>query len=362
MMNFVFSGLPSRVIFGAGSLAQLAEEVDRLGASRVLVLSTPGQRALADRVAAVLGQRCVGIHAGAVMHVPLACAEAARDEAQRLAADLCVAIGGGSTVGLAKAVALFAGIPAVAVPTTYAGSEMTPIYGITEARRKRTGRDPKVQPVSVIYDPELSVALPPAVSAASGVNAMAHAVEALYAADANPVISLMAEESLRSLAGALPRIVAQPDDAEARHAALYGAWLAGTCLGAVGMALHHKLCHVVGGTFNLPHAEVHAVLLPQVAHFNHSVRPDALARVAGALGATGAEAAGPALFRLVDGLGLPTSLRALGLAQDQLDEAVAVASQSPYDNPRPADAAALAELLEAAYAGRSPERPAPSAS
>lgn len=354
MNGFVFEGLPSRVVFGAGSLARLGDELARLGAQRALVLSTPGQRALAEQVAALLEARVVGIHDRAVMHVPVESAERARAEATRLRADACVAVGGGSTIGLAKALALTSGLPIIAVPTTYAGSEMTPIYGLTEGGLKRTGRDPRVLPKTVIYDPALSLRLPVRISAASGMNAIAHAVEALYAEDANPVISLMAEESLRAMARALPRVAADPGDPEARSDALYGAWLAGTCLGAVGMALHHKLCHTLGGTFNLPHADVHAVILPHVAHFNHVARPDALARVAAALGAAGAAAAGPALFRLSVSLGLPTSLRELGLARTQLPEAAELATSNPYYNPRRPDPDAVLDLLKAAYDGRPP--------
>ena len=355
MKDFVFGGLPSRVVFGHGCLARVGDELARLGVQRALVLSTPGQRVLAERVAALLDARAVGIHARAVMHVPVESAELARAEAARLNADACVAIGGGSTIGLGKAIALTAGLPVIAVPTTYAGSEMTPIYGLTENGLKRTGRDPRVLPKTVLYDPQLSLQLPPGVSAASGMNAIAHAVEALYAEDANPVVSLMAEESIRAMARALPRVAATPADPEARADALYGAWLGGSCLGAVGMSLHHKLCHTLGGSFNLPHAEVHAVVLPHVASFNHVARPDALARVAAALGADGAPAAGPALFGLARALGLQTSLRALGLTRAQLREAAALATANPYYNPRRSDFDAVLGLLEAAYEGRPPD-------
>lgn len=354
MSGFVFNGLPARVVFGAGTLGSVADELERLGASRALVLSTPGQRELAERVAGQLGKRAAAVHPHAVMHVPLASAERAREAAACCNADACVAIGGGSTIGLAKAIALTTGLPILAIPTTYAGSEMTPIYGLTDGGLKRTGRDPQVLPKTVIYDPELTFALPVAVSSASGINAIAHAVEALYAQDANPVVSLMAEQSIRALAAALPRIVANPTNRAARTDALYGAWLAGTCLGSVGMALHHKLCHTLGGSFDLPHAEVHSVVLPHAAHFNHAARPDALARVASALGAEDAVEAGPALFRLAAALGLPTSLRELGLRHEQVDEAATIATRNPYYNPRPVDHAAVLGLLEAAYAGEPP--------
>ena len=248
MRAFTFQGLPSRVVFGEGSLDRLADEVARLGCANVLVLSTPEQRGTAEDVAARLGPRAVGIHAEAVMHVPVEVAHAACDETQRLGADCCVAVGGGSTIGLGKAIALELGLPVVAVPTTYAGSEMTPIWGLTEGAVKRTGRDLKVLPRTVIYDPLLTLTLPPALSATSGMNAIAHSVEALYAEDANPIVSLMAEESIKALAQALPEIVERPRDLGARAKAQYGCWLAGYALGSVGMALHHKLCHTLGGT------------------------------------------------------------------------------------------------------------------
>ncbi len=355
MEPFIYQGRPSRVIFAPGAVARLAEEVAQLGAEKALVLCTPEQRPLAERMAQHLGSRSVGIYDMAVMHVPVETATAAQDEATRLGADCCVAVGGGSTVGLGKAIALASGLPIVAVPTTYAGSEMTPIYGLTEGRVKRTGKDPRVLPRTVIYDPELTVTLPAGVSAASGMNAIAHAVEALYAENANPIVSLMAEESIAALARSLPTIVHHPEDMEARYDALYGAWLAGTCLGSVGMAIHHKLCHTLGGAFNLPHAEVHSVVIPYTAHFNHAAAPQALARVASALGAKGAHEAGPALWRLVRALGLKTSLHELGMTAGQLDEAARLATQNPYFNPRPVDVEAVLKLLRMAYAGGPPD-------
>lgn len=354
MEAFSYQGSASRIAFGAGLLAQLPQELDRLGVSRALVLTTPGQRALGERVAALLGERSVGVYAGAVMHVPVDAAQAARDEAQRLGADGYVAVGGGSTIGLGKAIALESAQPIIAVPTTYAGSEVTPIYGLTEGRLKRTGRDVRVLPKTVLYDPELTLTLPTAESAASGINAMAHSVEALYAQDANPVISLMAEESIRALAQALPQVVSNPDDIDARSRALYGAWLAGICLGTVGMALHHKLCHTLGGTFNLPHAQTHAVMLPHTAHYNHRAAPEALTRVARALGGSQAAQAGALLFELNRKLGIPAGLHDIGMPETGIDEAATVASANPYANPAPIDHDRIRALLTRAYRGEAP--------
>ncbi|MGH3976944.1 MAG: maleylacetate reductase, partial [Pseudonocardiaceae bacterium] len=257
MNQFVYEALPMRVRFGTGSLSKLPDELDDLGLRRVLVLCSPGQEDTAALVAEALGDRSVGILAEAVMHVPQEIAQRATGEAIRVGADGCVAVGGGSAIGLGKAIALDHGLPIVAVPTTYAGSEMTPVWGLTAEGRKTTGRDPRVLPRSVVYDPDLTHSLPAAMSVTSGINAIAHAVEALYAPDATPIISLMAEDGVRALAAALPRIAADPADHAARSEALYGSWLCGACLGATTMSLHHKLCHALGGTLNLSHAQTH---------------------------------------------------------------------------------------------------------
>jgi maleylacetate reductase len=278
-------------------------------------------------------------------------AEDARRVAQALGADCCVAIGGGSTIGLGKAIALTSGMPVLAVPTTYSGSEMTPIQGFTEKGLKRTQRDPRMLPKTVIYDPALTYGLPAATSAASGMNAIAHCVEGLYAKEANPIISIMAEEGIRALAAALPRIVNEPQDVEARAQALYGAWLAGVTLGTVGMALHHKLCHTLGGTWNLPHAETHAIVLPHAARYNRDAAPEAMARVARALGAADAPAG---LYDLEMQLGLHMRLAELGMKASDLERAASIASESPYPNPAPVSREGILALLRAAYAGQRP--------
>jgi maleylacetate reductase len=280
MNSFTYISSATRAIFGAGAVRQLATEVEALGAKKALVLCTPQQMELAEHLSAALGSRSAGVFDGAVMHVPLESAVRAREVARARGADCAVAVGGGSTIGLGKAIALESGLPILAVPTTYAGSEMTPIYGITDQGIKKTGKDPRVQPRTVIYDPELTFSLPASVSATSGINAMAHAVEALYAQDGNPIASLMAEEGLRALARALPLIVKDTRHEQARSDALYGAWLCGSVLGSVGMALHHKLCHTLGGSFNLPHAEVHTVVLPYAMGYNEIAAPEAARRVA----------------------------------------------------------------------------------
>jgi alcohol dehydrogenase class IV len=343
-----------RVVFGVGSLARLPAEIERLGAQRALVLSTPEQKASAEQVAAMLGARAAGVFARAVMHVPIETAREARDVARRLEADCAVAVGGGSTTGLGKAIALDSGLPIVAVPTTYAGSEMTPIYGLTEGGVKKTGRDVRVLPKTVIYDPELTMTLPLQLSITSGVNAIAHAAEGLYAHDVNPIVALMAEEGIRALAQGLPRLVREPQAIEARGDALYGAWLAGTSLGVVGMALHHKLCHTLGGSFNLPHAEVHTVVLPHAVAYNRRAAPQAMVRIARALGLQADADPAAGLYDLSVRLGAPRALREIGLRAEDLDQAADIATRNPYYNPREVTRQGIRELLQAAFEGSRP--------
>ena len=356
MRAFVYNGQPSRVLFGRGALEKLSAEIERLGAKRALVLSTPEQRASAEDVSRRLGARSAGVYDKAVMHVPIETAEAARAVAKELNADCCVAVGGGSTIGLGKAIALTSALPILAIPTTFAGSEMTPIYGITAQGQKKTGRDARVLPRTVIYDPQLTMTLPAKIAGPSGMNAIAHCVEALYAEDANPITSLMAEEGIRALAHSLPKVVGDPDDVEARAEALYGAWLAGACLGNVGMAIHHKLCHTLGGSYNLPHAETHTVILPHAVKYNREAAKDAMARIARALGANGRAKTDPAgaLYDLARKIDAPLSLKSIGLKAGVLDDAARLATQNPYYNPRPIEYAAIRQLLQNAWEGRRP--------
>jgi maleylacetate reductase len=350
--DFVYIAHPARVIFGSGTLERLAAEVAALGCRRALVLSTSHQEQTAKAIEARLGSLAGGIFAGAAMHTPVEITERALEALRVAEADCTVAVGGGSTIGLGKAIALRTDLPQIVVPTTYAGSEMTPILGETERGKKTTQRSARVVPETVIYDVDLTLSLPAALSVTSGINAIAHAVEALYAADRNPITSLMAEEGVRSLAQALPKIVRAPQALEARRDALYGAWLCGICLGSAGMALHHKLCHVLGGSFDLPHAETHTVILPHALAYNASAAPIAAAKIAAAIGA--ADAA-QGLYDLIGDLGGPRSLRDLGLSEDALDRAATLATESAYWNPRPVEREAMRGLLGRAFAGIRPE-------
>ena len=348
MKSFVYTGLPSRVVFGAGSVKQLGAELERLGARRALLLCTPGR---AESVRAIVaGLPIAGVFDRVVMHTPLALANEARQAAADLKADCCIAIGGGSTIGFGKAVALTSGLPVIAVPTTYSGSEMTTIWGISNENSKQTGRDPKVLPKAVIYDPELTLDLPASVSAASGMNAIAHCVEALYAHDGNPIVSLMAEEGIRALSASLPVVVVDLKNIEARTDALYGSWLAGSTISTTSVALHHKLCHVLGG-FGLPHAETHSIVLPHAMQYNRDAATEAMSRVARAIATVDAPRG---VYELEMRLDLPMKLADIGMKQGDLERAARIAADAPYPNPRKVEYAPVLELLQHAYEGRRP--------
>jgi len=351
MREFTYNALPTRVVFGAGSVKQLPAEVQRLGAVRVLLLCTPGRAAMVRSLSE--GLPIAGVFDGAVMHTPSQAVDKARSLAASLKADCCVALGGGSTIGFAKAIALTSGLPTIAVPTTYSGSEMTTIWGISDGGAKKTGRDPKVLPKAVIYDPELTLGLSPAVSAASGMNAMAHCVEALYAHDGNPIVSLMAEEGIRALSSALPRIVLHGENLEARSDALYGAWLAGCTISTTSVALHHKLCHVLGG-FGLPHAETHSIVLPHAVRYNADAARDAMRKICSAMGVSD-PAAG--IYDLEKRLGLPLKLADIGMREADLERAARLAAEAPYPNPRKVEFEPVLRLLRDAYEGRRPAKP-----
>jgi maleylacetate reductase len=351
--SFVYEALPARVVFGHGTTSTLADEADRLGLHRLLVLSTPDQAALAKRISEVLGTRAAGAFNDATMHTPLEVTERALKLAQELDIDGVVAVGGGSTTGLGKAIALRTDLPQIVLPTTYAGSEMTPILGETTGGKKTTQRGPKIQPEVVIYDVDLTLTLPPAMSALSAFNAIAHAAEALYAPDVNPIIALMAEEGVRAIVSALSRVMRDPADPEARADLLYGAWLCACCLGTTTMGLHHKLCHTLGGMFDLPHAQTHTIVLPYALAYNAPMAPAAMARLGRAMQTDDAIGA---LLRLAHECPIPHALRDIGMSQDGIARAVAQAMANPYANPRPLDAGALTDLLERAWAGDEPSR------
>jgi maleylacetate reductase len=348
LLPFLFEIARLRVIFGRGSVARVSDELAALRLKRVLLIASPSHLRMARSLADALDDRCVGIYDKTAQHVPVELATAASTHVRALAADGCVAIGGGSSIGLAKAIALEANVPFIAVPTTYSGSEMTAIWGLTADGLKRTGREARVQARAVIYDSELFTTLPARIAGPSGLNAMAHAVEGLYAENANPIMSTLAEASVAALAQGLPAVCKRADDLDAQDQVLYGGCLAGILLNSVGMSLHHKLCHTLGGTFNLPHAETHAVVLPYAAAFNLVAATDARLRLERVLRTTNV---GATLHELGRSVGAPRSLEALGLKHDDLERAAELATRTPYANPRPVTREAIRTLLEHAYRG-----------
>jgi maleylacetate reductase len=339
-MSVVHETVARRIVFGAGAVVELPAELARLGLRRPLVIAGRAQAGYAERLLSVVGAG--GSIIGVRVHVPAAHADDARTRANELAADCLVAIGGGSAVGLAKAVALTAGLPIAAVPTTYSGSELTMIWGITEEGRKTTGREPGVAPRLIVYDPELTYDLPAAMTAASGMNAVAHCVEALWAPGATPLTDGAATEGLRRLATGVRASLRSPRDPDA---------LAGEAF-AAGGALHHKLCHVLGGMFDLPHAELHAVLLPYTSAFVLPAAPRAGERIASALDADDPAAAIAALARAV---GTPASLAELGMSEDDAMRAAAVAAPDLPDLPRRPTLPELEDILCRAVRGESAE-------
>lgn len=351
MQDFVHDVPAARVVFARGALAQVPAEVERLAAERVVLISGGYEKVYADGIADRLGPAVVDRLEQVVMHVPADVAAEAVTRARGADADLLLSVGGGSATGLAKAIALETDLPILSVATTYAGSEMTPIWGLTDGAHKTTGRDRRVLPRTVIYDPELTLSLPADLSAASGMNALAHLVEGLYAPNASPITLLQAEEGVRALADALPRVVDDPADLHARGDALYGAWLAGSVLGVATMGLHHKICHVLGGAFDLPHAPMHSAVLSSVTAFNLAAAPDAAVRLRRALGATD-----PArgVWELARQIGAPTSLSEVGFREELVDPAAAqIVSERPV-NPRAVDEPAVRGILYRALAGDAP--------
>jgi maleylacetate reductase len=335
-------------VFGEGSLQKLPDEIARMRWSKAMIVATPGRASLTEKVEALLGNRVAAVFDRAQVHVPERIAASARRMSEDCQADVIIALGGGSAIGVAKAVALASDIPIVAVPTTYGGSEMTAIWGMTTDGVKETGRDQGVMPRVVIYDPDLTLSLPPRVTACSGLNAIAHCVEALYAPNASPRTADSALEGLTTLASSLVRLAASPDDREQRKEAMRGAMLAGFALGNAQMALHHKLCHALGGAFDLPHAETHAVLIPYTSAYNRDAAPDAMRAAAKALGV---EDAPTELLSLAMTIDAPKSLGELGMKESDIDKAASVAMEKQYPNPAPLTLNNLRILLEAAQHG-----------
>ncbi|MFA5883726.1 MAG: maleylacetate reductase [Acidimicrobiia bacterium] len=350
MEAFEYDALPGRVVFGSGSRASVAAEVVRLGRTRVFLVASGSAARTADALAEQLGERCAARWSEVAEHVPVELAVRARDAAHAAGADCVVCVGGGSAVGLAKAVVLEVDAPIVAVPTTYAGSEMTPMYGLT-GEHKHTGRDARVLPRVVVYDPELTLDLPVATSVASAANALAHCVEGMYGPGANPVTSLAAVEGVRVLTAAIGRLAPDPRGLAVRGDLLYGAYLAGTVIATVGVGIHHRTCHVLGGSFGLGHAAANAVVLGHAIAYNAPAIPDVLGRIADAMGRSDPAAS---TYDLMAGAGLPASLAALGLPESALDAAAALVVAETQANPRPVDVVSVRRMLDDAWRGTRP--------
>jgi maleylacetate reductase len=354
MEPFEYVALPSRVFFGAGYLDRVADESVAMGGTRVFIVHDPTSEANARKVAANLtGKADVKLWGQVVQHVPIDLAEPAQKAVDEHGSDLIVSIGGGSSTGLAKAIALSHGLPILAVPTTYAGSEMTTIYGLTGDRHKQTGKSPQVLPKSVIYDPLLTLGLPANVTGPSAFNSLAHCVEALYAPGHNPVAGAIALDGVRAISDSLPRVMQKPDDVDARGDLLYGAMLGGMSLGATASGFHHRLCHILGGKFNLVHADTHSVILPHAVAFNARALPAEMRRLADALGVSGGDPAA-ALWDLAKTSGIPTDLASLGLPREGLEEVAQEVVVEEKNNPVPLDEASVMALLNAAYDGIRP--------
>jgi maleylacetate reductase len=335
---------PQRVVFASGALARVADEAARLKIERALIVATPGSGArLGEKVSDLLGARAAGLHAHAVIHVPKAVVEAGLAATREARADGVVAVGGGAAIGLAKAIALQTALPILAIPTTYSGSEATPIYGMTDGERKVTGRDVKVVPRTIVYDPDLTLGLPAAVSAASGMNAIAHCVEAFWVESRTPITVGLASEAMRRFGQSLPAAVADGSNILARADCLIAAWLAGTVLSA-GAALQHKLAHVLGG-LGLPHAEVHAIILPHVMRFNLEAAPEAKTRLEDALDSD--DPAG-AIASMLNKFPIPERLREIGFDPGKKDFVAAEVAAASLVSPRPVSADDVRGMLAAA--------------
>ncbi|KAE9366905.1 maleylacetate reductase [Stipitochalara longipes BDJ] len=350
MEAFEYNAAPARVIFGSGTISKLSEEVARQKLSRPLLLSTPQQIGHLTQLKTLLDGKEAGVFSEATMHTPSHITDKALAHAKSVNADSVISIGGGSTIGLGKAISIRTGLPHICIPTTYAGSEMTPILGETQDGKKTTRSDPKILPGTVIYDVDFTMTLPASMSATSGVNAIAHAVEALYARNTNPIINLLALEGISALSTSLPDIVSDPSSLSARQKALYGAWLCGTCLGAVGMSLHHKLCHTLGGSFNMPHAETHTIILPHALAYNAPNIPEVMKKIAEVLPGSEGDAI-KGLNLLLEKLRVKRGLKDFGFKEEDVDKAAEIAVSNPYWNPRPVEEKPIRELLRRAWAG-----------
>ena len=357
MKGFEYNVLASRVIFGSGSVRKLPAELQRLKVSRSLLLSTPGKCHWTNQLSELIKDASLsvaGIFPHAKAHTPVPVTEEATGLLNAAAADCVVSIGGGSVIGLGKAISIRTGVPHISIPTTYSGSEMTPILGESQDGIKNTRSDPRILPAVVIYDVDFTTTLPPTICGTSGINAIAHAVEALYSQNTNPITSMLALEGIKALAAALPQIVQDPTSQAPRDQALYGAWLCGTVLGSSSMGLHHKLCHVLGGAMSLPHAETHTIVLPHALSYNAPAIPEKMAKLATVLPGSNGDAL-KGLQLLMAKLPVPRALKDLGMKESDVDKATEIATRNQYPNPRALEPEWIHELIRRAWAGEPAE-------
>ncbi len=354
MKPFVYSALPWRVVFGAGRVSELGEELEALGAERALFCVSPGRSNDVRSISDALEERCVGIADNALPFSPVECVREALDHARDVGVDSVVSYGGGNATGLAKVLADELDIPFVAIPTTYSGSETTTLQAVREDGRRVQLRSPKMLPKSIIYDAELTVGLPPDIAIPSGFNSMAQSVSSFFAKDTSPVSALNAEAGIRAMSSALERIAKDPADIEARSDALYGAFLCGSTIMASGTTLQHRVCHVLAGDLGLTHAKTHTIMLPHVVNYNRPARPEAEAVIARAFGATDGDGAG-AVYDALLRCGAPTALKDIGMKEDDIGRAADLAMESTlHFNTRPLDRAGIGRMIEDAYFGRRP--------
>ncbi|MFS0823912.1 maleylacetate reductase [Bacillus sp. 1P02SD] len=357
MKEFIYHAQPSKVYFGEGVVNKVGECVNDLGLKNFLIITSPGQsgKAVAEKISNELGDRCYGVYPKAIQHVPNEIVEEALTFLQDKEIDGLISIGGGSSVGLAKAIALNTNLPIIAIPTNYSGSELTHVWGITTDGIKTTGRNPVVKPKVVLFDSELTMHMPIKLTVVSAINAMAHCVEALYSENPNPISSIMAGEGIRAIAEGLPKLYENPLDIEARTKVLFGAWLSGTVLDTVPMGVHHRICHTLGGTCNLSHADTHTMILPYAIAYIKDYAPEAIKAIARAIGTETDDVAG-FLFDFIQDLGGPKSLKELGLKEEDIKKAAAVACRKPLTYPRPIDEESIEILIRNAFSGKRPSR------
>ena len=349
MNPFTYHSDPIRVVFGAGTVGALAAEAYHHKMARLLVLCSKGRIDFARRVTESVADRCIAFSDASAPNMPRDAFERVLGDIERHKPDGFVVVGGGSPIGIAKAVASTTKLPYIAIVTTYSGSEMAARWRIGVAADAISGEGTAALPATAIYDPELTLDLPVRTSAASGMNAIAHAVESLYGIDTNPIVQAMAEEAIRRIGASLPRVTDNPRDLQARTDVQYGAWLAANFRAEVG--LEHAIAQRVRQWFNLDHAHTHAIATPYAIGFNAVAAPDAMTRIKRALGASDAARG---LYDLNVRLGLPTGLKGLGMREDDIAKAVEVVAKVEIAHPRPVSKADLANVIGQAYAGEPP--------